>query len=96
MEQPMGQPVSQTVMPPLPSNVVSSPGCTLIISIAEPNSLKVQDPPHAPLSQISDNPSHNMDTKTVEYLVDVINSQTGHQDQSVLLLKAPESSAGRA
>ena len=90
----MGQPVDKPVMPPLFSIVVSSPGHT-ITSIPAPNSLEVQDLPHAPLSQISDHPGHNLNTKTVECLNGVENSQTGHQDQSVLLLKAPESSAGR-
>ena len=82
-------------MQPLSSNVVSSPAHTLT-GIPAPNSLEVQDPPHAPLSQISDHPGHNLDTKTVERLGDVKNSQPSHQDQSFLPLKAPKSSAGRA
>ena len=84
---------SRHPMPPLSSNVVSSPGHTLT-SIPAPNSLKIMDPPHSPLSKISDHPGHNLDTKTVECLADVKKSQTSHQDQSVPPLKAPESSAG--
>ena len=89
----MGQPMGQLVMPPLFSNVVSSPGHTLT-SIPAPNSL--QHPPHAPLSQISDHPGHNLDAKTVKCIGEVKNSQTSHQYQSVLPLEAPESSARSA
>ena len=91
----MGQPMGQPVMPPLSSNVGLNPGRTLI-SIPAPNSLGVQDPPHTPLSKISDHPGHNVDTETVECLGDFKKSQTSHQDQPVPLLKAPESSAGCA
>ena len=86
---------SRRRMPPLSSNFVSSPG-HILTSTPAPNSLEVQDPPHAPLSKISDHPGHNLDTKTVECLGDIKNSQTSHQDQSVPPLKAPESSAGSA